>query len=66
MSRLGLFSYNNYYNRIYKKETDITAYVAASVANSGAYILLDNVNFNPADGVATEIILGKGSGAFLN
>ena len=55
-------SFNNYYNRIYKKYDTISGYVL----NSRSYIALDNIDFNPADGVTTTLILGKGTGAFLN
>lgn len=63
MSRIALLSYNNYYNRIYKKEASLGDYIT----NSRNYIVLDNINFNPADGVSTSLILGKGTGlGFLN
>ena len=55
-------SFNNYYNRIYKKYDTISGYVL----NSRSYIALDNIDFNPADGVTTTLILGKGTGMFLN
>ena len=50
-------SFNNYYNRIYKKYDQIGDYVV----NSRSYIALDNINFNPADGVNTTLVLGKGT-----
>lgn len=62
MSRIALLSYNNYYNRVFKKEDTITGYIT----NSAIYTLLDNINFNPADGVRTSLVLGKGSGVFLD
>ena len=57
-----LLSYNNYYNRIYRKHNTILEYVAAS----SAYIVLTDYNFDPADGVITTAVFGKGTGAFLN
>lgn len=62
MSRIALLSYNNYYNRIYKKESSLGDYIV----HSSNYIVLDNINFNPSDGVSTSLVLGKGTGAFLN
>lgn len=62
MSRIALLSYNNYYNRIYKKESSLGDYIV----HSSNYIVLDNINFNPGDGVSTSLVLGKGTGAFLN
>ena len=62
MSRIALFNYNNYYNRTVKLESSLDNYIAAS----SMYIVLSNVNFNPADGVTTSLVLGKGTGAFLN
>lgn len=47
MSKLYLFNYNNYFNRIVKKES--------SLANYGTPIYtLDNTNFNYNDGVITS------------
>lgn len=62
MSRIALLSYNNYYNRIYKKESSLSDYIGVS----DNYIVLNNINFNPGDGVTTSLVLGKGTGAFLN
>ena len=46
MSKLYLFNYNNYFNRLFKRET--------SLANYGTPIYtLDNTNFNYGDGVDT-------------
>ena len=56
MSKILIFNYNNYYNRIIKKENTIGAYKTAGslVYNNG-----DNVtNFNPNDGVTTSLIIG--------
>ena len=48
LSTLYLLRYNNYYNRIVKKENTLDDYLAFSV---GA---LEGVSFNPADGIHTE------------
>lgn len=60
MSRIALLSYNNYYNRLFKIEDSLSAYLAAAAS----YTLLDNINFNPADGVTTSMIVGKGQAPF--
>ena len=50
MSKLYLFNYNNYYNRIFKKES--------SLANYGTPVYtLENTNFRYADGVDTDHII---------
>lgn len=48
LSTLYLLRYNNYYNRIVKKEDTLDDYLAFSV---GAF---EGVSFNPADGIHTE------------
>ena len=48
--KLYLYKYNNYFNRIVKKEN--------SLANYGTPYIISGVNFNPADGVNTTIICG--------
>ena len=60
MSRIALLSYNNYYNRLFKIEDSLSAYLTAAAS----YTLLDNINFNPADGVTTTMIVGKGQAPF--
>lgn len=60
MSRIALLSYNNYYNRLFKIEDSLSAYLTAATS----YTLLDNINFNPADGVTTSLIVGKGQAPF--
>ena len=61
MNILLLKGYNNYFNRILKKEDTIAAYKAAVVSgNILNYYELASVNFNPNDGVTTELIVGKG------
>jgi outer membrane lipoprotein SlyB len=49
---LYILEYNNYYNRILKKENSLAEYLPHSV-----YTIL-NANFNPADGVHTEHVFG--------
>lgn len=50
MSKLYLYNYNNYFNRLFKRET--------SLANYGTPIYtLDNTNFRYADGVDTDHII---------
>ena len=51
---LLLLKYNNYFNRIYKRLETVAEY--QEVAD--AYSMYANMNFNPADGVETEIIVG--------
>lgn len=63
MINVLLCSYNNYYNRIVKKLDTVTEYRAATTP---LFIDLENINFNPADGVTTDLIVGKGTGAFLS
>ena len=54
MTILLLKGYNNYFNRIVKREADITAYKTASTS----YLEYANVNFDPQDGIMTSIIVG--------
>ena len=54
--QLLLLHYNNYFNRIIKKEDTVAAYMNAD-AN---YRVASNANFNPGDGVSTSIVLGLG------
>lgn len=49
-STLYLLSYNNYYNRIVKREANISGYLTYSTYNPLT------CNFNPADGIDTEHI----------
>jgi len=55
--QLLLLHYNNYFNRIIKKEDTVAAYMNADEH----YRVASNVNFNPGDGVSTSLILGLGS-----
>ncbi len=54
MSNLYLFNYNNYFNRIEKKEANLSAY------GTPIYVL-ENTNFNYADGVTTSHIINFNS-----
>ena len=47
-----LLNYNNYYNRICKKEDTLTDYLGYQVGDT-----IQGVNFNPNDGVNTELIV---------
>ena len=53
-------TFNNYYNRIIKKFDTVAEYEAASPNNFYTY----DVQFNPNDGVNTELIVGKGGHTF--
>lgn len=59
--QLLLLHYNNYFNRIIKKEDTIAAYKAAD----SAYKEASNINFNPGDGVSTSLVLGLGQNGSL-
>lgn len=54
MTILLLKGYNNYFNRIIKKESSILAYKNAS----SAFLEYTSVNFDPADGIATTLVVG--------
>lgn len=47
-----LLNYNNYYNRICKKEDTLTNYLEYQIGDT-----IQGVNFNPNDGVNTELIV---------
>lgn len=49
-----LLHYNNYFNRIVKKEDILNAYKAADPS----YSTVSNINFVPGDGITTSLILG--------
>lgn len=55
MNILFLRGFNNYFNRTIKKYSAIADYKE----NSSSYINLSNINFNPNDGIATELIIGN-------
>lgn len=57
---LYLLKYNNYYNRILKKEDSLDKYLEKNEAGSPKYQLgpaLNNINFNPNDGVLTSHVV---------
>ena len=55
MNILLLRGFNNYFNRTVKKYSTLADYRS----NSSSYLDLANINFNPNDGVATELIIGS-------
>lgn len=55
MNILLLRGFNNYFNRIVKKCSTIADYKA----KSNSYLELENINFNPNDGIATELVIGS-------
>ena len=57
MNILLLRGFNNYFNRIVKKYTTLADYKN----HSASYLEFSGINFNPNDGVATELILGSPS-----
>lgn len=59
--QLLLLHYNNYFNRIIKKEDTVAAYMNAD----SHYRVASNINFNPGDGVNTSLILGLGQNGSL-
>ena len=59
--QLLLLHYNNYFNRIIKKENTIADYKAADAD----YKEVSNINFKPDDGVSTGLVLGLGSNGSL-
>ena len=59
--QLLLLHYNNYFNRIIKKENTIADYKAADAD----YKEVSNINFNPGDGVNTSLVLGLGQNGSL-
>ena len=54
MNILLLKGFNNYFNRIVKKYSTLADYKE----KSSSFLEFTNVNFNPNDGVATELIIG--------
>ena len=59
--QLLLLHYNNYFNRIIKKEDTVAAYMNAD----SNYRVASNINFNPGDGVNTSLVLGCGANGTL-
>lgn len=54
MSTLYALKFNNYYNRRIKKHNNLSDYPYPEYIETGTYC-----NFNPNDGINTEIILGR-------
>lgn len=54
MTILLLKGYNNYFNRIKKSEATVADYKTASTS----YLEYGSVNFDPADGIATSLVVG--------
>ena len=52
MADLYLLKYNNLYNKIIKKENTLSAYQKYQIGQT-----VQNVNFNPNDGVDTEQVI---------
>lgn len=55
MTILLLKGYNNYFNRIKKSESSISAYKTASTS----YLEYANVNFDSQDGILTSLVVGN-------
>ena len=55
MNILLLRGFNNYFNRIVKKYTTLADYKS----NSASYLDFSGINFNPNDGVVTELVIGS-------
>ena len=61
MTNILLLHYNNYFNRIVKKESSVANYrLADTVSSVARYKDLSNMNFVPGDGITTKFIIGKG------
>ena len=56
MTNLLIGTYNNYFNRIVKQEATDFSYFTVM----GNTTVIKNINFNPNDGVFTQVVLGKG------
>ena len=60
MSTIYAYQYNNYYNRILKKEDVLSKY------GNPIYIETDtNLNFNPNDNISTIVTLGRANNEYL-
>ena len=57
MANVTLLHYNNYFNRIVKKEASYADYLTASPN----YNKTTDINFVPGDGVSTSLVLGTSS-----
>lgn len=54
MANVTLLHYNNYFNRIVKKESSYSDYRSADISSQ----VLTNINFVPGDGITTSLIIG--------
>ena len=54
MANVTLLHYNNYFNRIVKKESSYSDYRSADITSQ----VLTNINFVPGDGITTSLIIG--------
>lgn len=57
MNILFLRGFNNYFNRVVKKYSTLADYKA----NCSSFVEFSNINFNPNDGVVTELVIGNES-----
>ena len=57
MNILFLRGFNNYFNRVIKKYSTLDDYQS----NSTSYVNFESINFNPNDGIVTELVLGNES-----
>lgn len=57
MNILFLRGFNNYFNRVIKKYSTLADYQS----QSASYVNFEGINFNPNDGVVTELVLGNES-----
>lgn len=55
MNVLILKGFNNYFNRVIVKYNTLLDYTNRSKSN----VSYSNINFNPNDGVATELVVGN-------
>ena len=55
MNILFLKGFNNYFNRTVKKYSDLADYKA----NCSSYVEYPSINFNPDDGILTELVVGS-------
>ena len=56
-TNITLLNYNNYFNRIIKKESTLANYKTLD----SNFTDINSVNFNPADGVNTDLVVGTSS-----
>ena len=62
MANVTLLRYNNYFNRIIKKESSYNAYLTAA----SAFYTYQSINFVPADGVTTSLVIDTSTLASMN